>query len=250
MLSLRYEERRQPREATGLLGQLGEGLWGQGSGLWGRLCSSPTCKSEPSFRGQWGGDEDAVTPLTDPLPTLPRASSLSLEAPQRRVERLTPQPSSLPPEQVSPPEHRLWPHCPAASDLPLGRGASPPPRAEPSRGACAPPPGAPTQTVSTPAGAACLQSPRRAADPEFKAGQEVGKRGRGRQRGWVLGAASVGPDSSPGRPRLAPQTPAHVPGRGGGARPGLRCACGARAARVPRVWPAGRSPGDRASRRK
>lgn len=78
---------------------------------------------------------------------------------------------------------------------------------QPRGGACTPPPDAQTEPVSTAAGAACLQSRRRAANPEFKAGQEVGKGGRRRQRGWVLCSTQVwGPISPGGSPRAATPT--------------------------------------------
>ena len=146
---------------------------------------------------------------TAPHPRSP--ASLSLEVPGKRgvadthLSRFL-QPSSLPSRQVSPPEHRPWPHTlsPAASGFCLGRcvcggGRHPQPRG----GACTPPPGAQTEPASAAADAACLQSRRLAANPEFKAGQEVGKRGRGRQRGWVLRSAKVWAPTPPGGSRGA-----------------------------------------------
>lgn len=51
--------------------------------------------------------------------------------------------------------------------------------------------GTQTEGVSTPTEARCLQSPRCTADRELEAGQEVGTRGRVRQRRWALGSAWV-----------------------------------------------------------
>lgn len=51
--------------------------------------------------------------------------------------------------------------------------------------------GTQTERVSTPTSEQCLQSPRCTADRELEVGQEVGTRGRVRQRRWVLGSAWV-----------------------------------------------------------
>lgn len=51
--------------------------------------------------------------------------------------------------------------------------------------------GTQTERVSTPTGARCLQSQRCTTDRELEAGQEVGTRGRVRQRRWVLGSAWI-----------------------------------------------------------
>lgn len=69
--------------------------------------------------------------------------------------------------------------------LSLGEGRAPLPRRQ-------------TEPASAAADAACLQSRRLAANPEFKAGQEVGKRGGGDKGGWVLRSAKVWAPTPPG----------------------------------------------------
>ena len=113
---------------------------------------------------------------------------------------------------------------------------------QPRGGACTPPPGAQTEPASAAADAACLQSRRLAANPEFKAGQEVGKRGRGKQRGWVLRSAEVWAPTPPGgrpAPRPWPADPApRAPGEGVmGVPPRHRCSRWAGAVQVSRHRP-------------
>ena len=192
---------------------------------------------------------------TTPQPRSP--ASLSLEVPGKRGIADTHlswflQPSSLPSPQVNPPGHGPWPHTlsAAASGFSLwggvcvcvcvGRGGAR--HLQPRGGACTPPPGAQTEPASAAADAACLQSRRLAANPEFKAGQEVGKRGRGRQRGWVLRSAEVWAPTPPGgrpAPRPWPADPApRAPGEGVmGVPPRHRCSRWAGAVQVSRHRP-------------
>lgn len=135
---------------------------------------------------------------------------------------------------MSPPEHGSWPHSPVASDFCLwgGRGVATSSRGE-GRALLRQ---ATQQKESPPPQAPSVYKVRAAPRiPSLKLGRKWGRGGGGdKGAGCSAPLKFKGPDSSPGRPRLALQPPTLVPSvRGRGTPPGS----GAPAGRVRRGLP-------------